>query len=153
LSFSESSAPHILSAMTAKAQSRPKQTNLNHFVARFTSHPWLLGTNQFFKLSIDKTTVRATPAGPKSWGGEENLYSQDVEDAFEQMETRLAYLQRKLEHGSSPSDDERYGWAMWLLASYLRTPAAFLCSAEVSACMRGLTGDLFRTSYGCWLVA
>lgn len=87
------------------------------------------------------------PAGPKNWGGEEHLYSQDVEDAFEQIETRIAHLQRKLESGNSPTDDERYGWAMWLLASYLRTPAAFLCSAEVSSFMDGFTGDLFRTSY------
>src|SRR5262245_50631772 len=91
--------------------------------------------------------VQATPAGPKNWGGEENLYSQDVEDAFEKIENRLAHLQRKLESGSRPSDDERYAWAMWLLASYLRTPAAFLCSAEVSAYMRGFIGDLFHTSY------
>ena len=133
--------------MTSKAQSRPKQTNLNHFVARFTSHPWLMGTNQFYKLSTDKARVQAIPAGPKSWGGEDNLYSQDVEDAFEHIESRLAYLQRKLENGSNPTDDERYGWAMWLLSSYLRIPAAFLCSAGVSASMRGFTGDLFRTSY------
>jgi hypothetical protein len=131
-----------------KTQSQPKQTSLNHFVARFTSRPWLLGTNQFYKLTTDKNTVQATPSGPKNWGGEENLYSQDVEDAFEQIETRLAHLQRKLEQGSRPNDDERYGWAMWLLASYLRTPAAFLSSAEVSARICGFTGDLFRTSYG-----
>ena len=134
--------------MTAKAQSQPKQTNVNHFVARFTSRPWLLGTNQFYKLSTNRTTVQATPSGPKNWGGEENLYSQDVEDAFEKIETRLAHLQRKVESGPCPSEDERYGWAMWLLASYLRTPAAFLRSAGVSACLRGFTGDLFRTSYG-----
>ncbi|HWN93438.1 MAG TPA: DUF4238 domain-containing protein [Methylomirabilota bacterium] len=133
--------------MTSKAQSQPKQTNLNHFVARFTSRPWLLGTNQFYKLSTDKTGVQATAAGPRNWGGEENLYSQDVEDAFEKIENKLAHLQRKLESGSRPTDDERCGWAMWLLASYLRTPAAFLCSAEVSASMRGFTGDLFHTSY------
>jgi hypothetical protein len=36
---------------------------------------------------------------------------------------------------------------MWLLASYLRTPAAFLCSAEVSASIGGFMGDLFHTSY------
>jgi hypothetical protein len=76
--------------MTSKAQSQPKQTNLNHFVARFTSRPWLLGTNQFYKLSTDKTGVQATPAGPRNWGGEENLYSQDVEDAFEKIEDKLA---------------------------------------------------------------
>ena len=131
-----------------KAQSRPKQTSLNHFVAQFTSRPWLLGTNQFYKLTTDKKTTRATPCGPRNWGSEENLYSQDVEDAFAQIETRLAHLQRKLERGSRPDNDERYGWAMWLLASYLRTPAAFLCSAEVSARTRGFTGDFFHTSYG-----
>ncbi len=134
--------------MTAKAQSRPKQTNLNHFVARFTSHPWLMGTNQFYKLSVDRSGVQAQSAGPGSWGGEENLYSQDVEDAFEKVETKLVHLQRKLENGVRPTDDERYGWAMWLLASYLRTPAAFLCSAQVSEAMRGFSGDLFRASYG-----
>jgi hypothetical protein len=106
-----------------------------------------MGTNQFYKLFMDKSGVQAESAGPKNWGREKHLYSQDVEDAFEQIETRLAHLQRKLESGSQPTDDERHGWAMWLLASYLRTPAAFLCSAEVSASMRGFTGDLFRTSY------
>jgi hypothetical protein len=106
-----------------------------------------MGTNQFWKLWNDKSGVQMESAGPSNWGGEKNLYSQDVEDAFEQIETRVAHLQRKLESGSCPTDDERYGWAMWLLASYLRTPAAFLCSAAVSASMRGFTGDLFRTSY------
>jgi hypothetical protein len=128
--------------MTEKTQHPLKQTNLNHFVARFTSRPWLLGSTQFYKLSTGKTAVQATPAGPRNWGGEENLYSKDVEDAFEKIEDKLARLQRKLEGGSSPTDDERYGWAMWLLASYLRTPAAFLCSAEVSASMCGFTGNL-----------
>ncbi len=133
--------------MPIKAQSRPKQTNLNHFVSRFTSRPWLMGTTQFYKLWTDKATIQATPAVPKNWGSEEHLYSQDVEDAFGQIESRLASLQRKLESASPPTEEERYGWAMWLLASYLRTPAAFLCSAEVSASMQGFTGDLFRTSY------
>lgn len=98
--------------MTEKIQCQPKQTNLNHFVARFTSRPWLLDTNQFYKLSTDKLTVLATHAGPKNWGGEENLYSQDVEDAFEKIENKLACLQKKLETGSSPTDDERYGWPL-----------------------------------------
>jgi hypothetical protein len=129
-------------------QRQPKETNFNHFVARFTSRPWLMGTNQFYKLSVDKSGVQLQSAGPGNWGGEENLYSQDVEDAFEKIETRLAHLQWKLEDGVRPTDDERYGWAMWLLASYLRTPAAFLCSAEVNTSMRGFTGDLFRASYG-----
>lgn len=143
----KSRAPHIISAMTVKPRSVTKQTSLNHFVARFTSRPWLLGTNQFYKLSTDKTTVHAAAAGPRSWGGEEKLYSQDVEDAFEKIENKMAHVQRKLESCSRPTDDERYGWAMWLLATYLRTPAAFLRSAEVSASMRGFTGDLFHTSY------
>ena len=107
-----------------------------------------MGTNQFYKLSVDSSGVQAQPAGPGSWGGEKNLYSQDVEDAFEKVETKLVHLQRKLENGVRPTDDERYGWAMWLLASYLRTPAAFLCSAQVSEAMRGFSGDLFRASYG-----
>jgi hypothetical protein len=136
-----------VSAVTANNQSPLKQTNFNHFVARFTSRPWLLGTNQFCMLTTVGTTVEARPAGPKNWGGEENLYSQDVENAFEKIESKLAQLQRKLECGSRPDDDERYAWAMWLLASYLRTPAAFLCSAEVSTSMLGFTGDIFRTSY------
>lgn len=107
-----------------------------------------MGTNQFWKLWTDKSGVRAEAAGPGNWGGEDHLYSQDVEDAFQKIETRVAHLQRKLERGSRPNDDERYGWAMWLLASYLRTPAAFLCSAQVSESMRGFSGDLFRASYG-----
>ena len=36
---------------------------------------------------------------------------------------------------------------MWLLASYLRTPAAFLCSAEVGTMMNGFAADLFSASY------
>src|SRR5207247_5750454 len=81
-------------AMNTKAQSQPKQTNLNHFVSRFTSRPWLMGTNRFYKLWIEKATVQATPVGPKNWGSEEGLYSQDVEDALEKIETKLARLQR-----------------------------------------------------------
>src|SRR5262245_5925502 len=111
--------PHIISATTVKTQSQQKQTKFNHFVARFTSRPWLMGTNQFYKLWTDKSGVQAEPAGPGNWGGEDHLYSQDVEDAFERIETRVANLQRKLERGSCPNDDERYAWAMWLLASYL----------------------------------
>src|ERR1035441_1243323 len=98
--------------MSIETQSQPKQTNLNHFVSRFTSRPWLMGTNQFYKLWTDKSGVRATPAGQKNWGGEDHLYSQGVEDAFEQIETRLVRLQRNVESGSHPTDDERYGWAM-----------------------------------------
>jgi hypothetical protein len=64
-----------------------------------------MGTNQFFKLFRDKSSVSATAAGPKNWGGEERLYSQDVEDAFEQIESRIAHLQKKLENGSTPTDD------------------------------------------------
>jgi len=134
--------------MSARTQNEPKETRFNHFVARFTSRPWLMGTNQFYKLSIGTSGVQAESAGPSNWGGENHLYSQDVEDAFEKIETRLALLQRKLENGPCPNEDERYGWSMWLLASYLRTPAAFLCSAQVSESMRGFSGDLFRASYG-----
>jgi hypothetical protein len=133
--------------MNSNGEKQQKQTNLNHFVSRFTSRAWLMGTNQFFKLFRDKSSVSATAAGPKNWGGEERLYSQDVEDAFEQIESRIAHLQKKLENGSTLTDDERHGWAMWLLASYLRTPTAFLCSAEVGAAMRGFSADIFRTSY------
>jgi hypothetical protein len=106
-----------------------------------------MGTNRFYKLWIEKATVQATSVGPKSWGSEEGLYSQEVEDAFEKIETKLARLYRKFESGSDLNDDERYGWAMWLLASYLRTPAAFLCSAEVGTMINGFTADLFSTSY------
>lgn len=106
-----------------------------------------MGTNRFYKLWIEKATVQATPVGPKNWGSEEGLYSQDVEDALEKIETKLARLQRKFESGCDLSDDERYGWAMWLLASYLRTPAAFLCSAEVGTMMNGFAADLFSASY------
>jgi hypothetical protein len=134
-------------AMRTKAQSQAKETNLNHFVSRFTSHPWLMGTNKFYKLWINKTVVQATPVGPKNWGGEEGLYSQDVEDAFEKIETKLVKLHRKFESRSPFSEDERYGWAMWLLATYLRTPAAFLCSAEVGAKIDGFAKDLFTSSY------
>ena len=105
-------------------------------------------TNQFYKLWTDNSGFQAETAGPGNWGGEDHLYSQDVEDAFERIETRLAPLQRKLENAVRPTEDERYGWAMWLLASYLRTPAAFLSSAQASESMRGFSGDLFRASYG-----
>jgi Protein of unknown function (DUF4238) len=134
--------------MTAKVQSRPKVTTYNHFVAKFTSRPWLMKTNQFYKLWTDNSNVQKETTGPGNWGGEDHLYSQAIEDAFGRIETKLADLQRKLESGSCPTDDERYGWAMWLLASYLRTPAAFLHSAQVSESMRGFSGDLFRASYG-----
>jgi hypothetical protein len=107
-----------------------------------------MGTSQFYKLWADKSGVRTTAAGPKSWGAEEYLYTQDVEDAFQDIETRIARLQGKLQSGCCPNQDERYGWAMWLLASYLRTPTAFLCSAEVGTTMNGFMGDLFRASYG-----
>lgn len=106
-----------------------------------------MGTNRFYKLWIDKNVVQATPVGPKNWGSEEQLYSQDVEDAFEKIEARLAHLHTKLEHGCDLDEDERYGWAMWLLASYLRTPAAFLSSAEVSGIMNNFASDLFQTGY------
>lgn len=138
----------MFTTMSTEARSQLKQTKLNHFVSRFTSRPWLMGTSQFYKLWADKSGVRATAAGPKSWGAEEYLYTQDVEDAFQDIETRIARLQGKLQSGCCLNQDERYGWAMWLLASYLRTPTAFLCSAEVGTTMNGFMGDLFRASYG-----
>jgi Protein of unknown function (DUF4238) len=106
-----------------------------------------MGTDRFYKLSFQQSVVKATRAGPRNWGTEEHLYSQGVEDAFEKIETRLAQIHTKLEGESHLTEDERYGWAMWLLASYLRTPFAFLCSAEVSATMNNVAEDLFHSGY------
>lgn len=142
--------PHSWSkffAISTRAHSQIKQTNLNHFVARFTSRPWLMGTNHFYELSIEKSLVRAMRAGPKNWGGEARLYSQHVEDAFEKIEVKLARFHEKLKSSSDLTADERYGWSMWLLASYLRTPAAFLSSAEMSELMNNFAGDLFQSAY------
>jgi hypothetical protein len=133
--------------MTANAPAGLKQTNVNHYVSQFTSRPWLMGTDRFYKLWTDDSGVQATPSGSKNWGSEEHLYSQDVEEAFAKIETKLAALQRKLEGNSPLTDDERYGWAMWLLACYLRTPSAFLSSAEASAKMNSRDLDLFEASY------
>jgi hypothetical protein len=124
-----------------------KETNINHFVSQFTSRPWLMGTNYFCKLSKGKRGVKCAHVGPKSWGSERNLYSQEVEDAFAKIESKLAQLQKKLEHSHEVTVDERYAWAMWLLASYLRTPTAFLASAEANTMMSNST-DLFDASYG-----
>ena len=60
-----------------------------------------MGTSQFYKLWADNSGVRATAAGPKSWGAEEYLYTQDVEDAFQDIETRIARLQGKLQSGGA----------------------------------------------------
>jgi Protein of unknown function (DUF4238) len=134
------------SPMSTTAQRQSQQTNINHFVSQFTSRPWLMGTNHFCKLSKDKAGVQCAPVGPKNWGSERNLYSQGVEDALANIESKLAHLQRKLECSSELTSDDRYAWTMWLLASYLRTPTAFLCSAEVSAVMNN-SADLFHASY------
>jgi hypothetical protein len=106
-----------------------------------------MGTDRFYKLWTQQSAVQATRVGPGNWGSEERLYSQDVEDAFGKIETRLARLHTKLAYGSQLLEDERYGWAMWLLASYLRTPFAFICSAEVTATMNNVAEDLFRSGY------
>ena len=105
--------------------------------------------DHFYRLSKNKAGVQLARVGPKNWGSEEGLYSQEVEDAFGKIESKLARLHQKLESGSNLSDDERYGWAMWLLASYLRTPGAFLCSGEVGTMMKGFEADL---SVECQLI-
>jgi hypothetical protein len=134
-----------MSLVTAGKSTR---TVVNHFVAQFTSKPWLMGRNHFDRLSMTKSGVRATRVGPKNWGSERGLYSQNVEDAFGKIESKLAYFHRKLECEASLSSDERYGWSMWLLSSYLRTPSAFLCSAEASEIINDCSADkLFETSY------
>lgn len=133
--------------MPINAPPKLKLTSVNHYVSQFTSRPWLMGTDRFYKLWADDSGIRATSVGPRNWGSEEDLYSQNVEDAFAKIENRLAPLQRKLEGSSALTEDERYGWAMWLLASYLRTPSAFLSSAETKTKMNGRDTDLFQTSY------
>ncbi len=85
-----------------------------------------MGKHHFYQLSTNKTVVCAKPAGPKSWGSEEHLSSQTVEDSFAKIESKLAQLHEKMKGETDLTMDERYGWSMWLLASYLRTPAAFL---------------------------
>lgn len=106
-----------------------------------------MGENHFYQLSLNKTVVRAKLAGPKSWGSEENFYSQTVEDAFAKIESKVAQLHEKIKCESDLTVDERYGWSMWLLASYLRTPSAFLSSAAMSEIMDKHVTDLFQTGY------
>lgn len=110
-----------------------------------------MGKNHFYQLSINKTVVRAKPVGPKSWGSEENLYSQTVEDAFAKIESKVAQLHEKMKCEPDLTVDERYGWSMWLLASYLRTPSAFLSSAAMSQIMDNHAQDILQT--GCNVLA
>ncbi len=90
------------------------------------------------------TTKAPSIERPKSFGSEENLYSQAIEDAFGDIEHRIAPIQRKLERGETLSTDQRNGWAMWLLASYLRTPLAILHSANANQAVGPFRGDFFR---------
>ena len=126
-----------------------KQTKLNHYVPQFATRPWLLGGDHFIQLSLGNGTVESARAAPKIFGGEHRLYSQVIEDSFADIEGRMAPLQRKLARGEQLSVDERHGWAMWLLASYLRTPQAILRSAEVNQVVGPFRGDLFHS----WLEA
>jgi len=120
------------------------QTMRNHFVPQFATRPWLLGDDHFVRLSVSNGAVQAVRAGPKSFGSEEDLYHQVIEDAFGDIEHRIAPIHRKLERGEALSQVERNGWAMWLLASYLRTPLAILYSAEANEAVGAFRGDLFR---------
>ena len=55
------------------------------------------------------TTKAPSIERPKSFGSEENLYSQAIEDAFGDIEHRIAPIQRKLERGETLSTDQRNG--------------------------------------------
>jgi hypothetical protein len=128
-----------------------KQTNLNHWVPQFTSRPWLLGRDHFIRLSLSDASVVADRVGPKNFGSEANLYSQEVEDSFSYIEAKLSAIQRRLGAGDRLSEDERNAWAMWLLASYLRTPQALLNNAEANQVTGTFHGEIVPT--GCsWLV-
>ena len=105
-----------------------------------------MGATSFYEVSLEKSRVRARRVGSSNWGREAHLYRQDVEDAFSRIEDKLARLQEKFASTSTPSADERCGFAMWLLASYLRTPEAFLASAEVGEDLSNPC-DLFDHGY------
>jgi hypothetical protein len=124
--------------------SAERQTIRNHFVPQFATRPWLLRGAYFIRLSASDGAVEAVRSGPKSFGSEENLYSQAIEDAFGDIEYRMAPIQRKLERGEALSPDQRNGWAMWLLVSYLRTPLAILHSANANQAVGLFRGDFFR---------
>jgi hypothetical protein len=72
--------PDVASAMS-------KNTIRNHFSPRFTNEPWADKNGLIVKFSrrADGTLIKGR-TGPREWGAENYLYSQDLEDALSYFE-------------------------------------------------------------------
>lgn len=115
----------------AKPQSG-KNTIHNHFSPRFTNKPWADNNGLIVKFSrrADRTIVRGR-TGPKEWGAENYLYSQDLEDSLERFETLISPIYKKLLQDEVLHPTERLLWGHWLLCQYSRTPSFMIEFAKL----------------------
>lgn len=101
----------------------PKETKFNHFSPVFSNKYWAdsSGAITVLKRELDGS-IRKDRTGPKKWGGEGQLYPQEVEDEFSKIENSIAPLYRKLLSNEPLDKWERLAWSYWILCQYARTP-------------------------------
>ncbi len=109
-----------------------KNTIRNHFSPRFTNEPWADKNGLIIKFSrrADGTLIKGR-TGPREWGAESYLYSQDLEDALSYFERLVKPLYEKLLSGQILKPEERLAWSYWLLCQYSRTPSFMIELAKL----------------------
>jgi hypothetical protein len=109
-----------------------KNTISNHFSPRFTNEPWAdkHGLIIKFRRGADGALIKGR-TGPREWGAENCLYSQDMEDALAYFERLVKPLYDKLLNGQILKPEERMAWSYWLLCQFSRTPSFMIELAKL----------------------
>ncbi|HEX4920610.1 MAG TPA: DUF4238 domain-containing protein, partial [Candidatus Bathyarchaeia archaeon] len=99
---------------------------------KFTNEPWADKNGLIVKFSrrADGALIRGR-TGPREWGAENYLYSQDMEDALARLEGLVKPLYEKLLSDKILNPDERLVWSYWLLCQYARTPSFMIELAKL----------------------
>jgi hypothetical protein len=103
-------------------------TSFNHYSPIFTNRPWADENGMIIRLrrQLGNGGVTVGRTGPREWGGEYDLYPQQVEDALGAFETKIAGLYEKLLSGKILDPTERLIWSRWILCQFARTPTLML---------------------------
>ncbi|MDP1636623.1 MAG: DUF4238 domain-containing protein [Candidatus Nitrotoga sp.] len=100
----------------------------NHYSPKFTNEPWANSDGLIISLRREvgsKNVVRGR-TGPKKWGAEKHLYSQELEDALGRIENRVAPVYCKLLANDPLTPKDRLIWSRWILCQFSRTPSHIL---------------------------
>lgn len=104
----------------------PNPTRSNHFSPVFTNRYWEQRGTICRLYRSESGAVRHGRTSAKTWGCENNLHPQDVENAFSRVEQAVAPIYRKLVDGQILGPVERLVWSHWILCQFARTPTMML---------------------------